>query len=201
MPTHHVIRAVVVDDYDAFADSLTRILNKERDIEVVGEGANCAQAIELVGQLLPDVAVLDHDLPDGTGIQVASKIRRLSPKTRILMLSGRTDDQTVAEAIDAGCSGYVTKDRAVWELVAAVRLVQSGETYLSPDVLAGMMLRIEARREDTAQILSEQEHDVLRLMATGSSDKSIAKQLSLSLRTVRKDVRDALIKLGPAQAS
>jgi len=201
MPTHQIIRALVVDDYDAFADSLTRILNKERDIEVVGAAANCASAIELVEQLLPDVVVLDHDLPDGTGVDVAKCIRGLSPDTRVLMLSGRFDDQTVAEAIEAGCSGYVSKDRAVWELVTAVRLVQSGETYLSPDVLAAMMLRMEDGREGGAQVLSEQEHDILRLMAAGVTDKLIAKELSLSLRSVRKDVRDALVKLGPVQST
>ena len=192
------IRVVVVDDYDAFAISLTRILNKESDIEVVGQAANCLRAVERVNELQPDVVVLDHNLPDGTGVEVAEIIRLSSPNTRILMLSGLTDNETVAGAISVGCSGYVTKDRAVWELVSAVRLVQSGETYLSPDVLAGMMLRMSGGHEGSATALSKQEHDILHLMSTGSTIKSIAKELSLNLRTVRKDIRDALVKLGPA---
>jgi len=106
----------------------------------------------------------------------------------------------VAEAIDAGCSGYVTKDRAVWELVNAVRLVQSGDTYLSPDVLAGLMLRMEERREGTVQILSEQEHDILQTHVDGCVRQVIARQLSLSLGALsKKDVRSALVKFGPVQ--
>jgi DNA-binding NarL/FixJ family response regulator len=189
------ISVVIVDDHNMFAESLARLLGDEADIDVAGTARSSASAIDLVRAVRPDVAILDHRLPDGEGPVTAARIRSVSPDTRVLMLTGAASRQLVVAAVEAGCSGFLTKDKAVHELVAAVRLAHAGGAYLSPAVLAELLSGLGTDRGRPGPDLSLRQREVLQLVAAGLANRAIADRLSLSVHTVRNHVQNILAKL------
>lgn len=190
------IRVIVVDDHEMFAESIGRVLALEDDIEVAGLAASSRQGIELAEALAPDVAIVDHRLPDAGGAQTIRRILAVSPSTKVLILSGYKDHQIVSSSIRAGCSGFLSKDKAVRELAVAVRAVRDGEAYLPSEALGRLVAR--GSTPDGAgpgDELTRRERHVLQLMAGGLSNRAIATQLSLSLNTVRNHVQRILTKM------
>jgi len=190
-----MIRVLLLDDHEIFVESLARLLAVERDMDVVAHATTTEEAVRLASDTRPDVAIVDYQLAEGDGTQATAAIKTVSPATRVVMLTGRTDDRVLIAAIDAGCSGFVTKDKALSELVHAVRVVHEGEAYLTSQMLAGLLPRLGSRPADIGGSLTPREVEVLDLMAEGLANDVIAERLHLSRHTVRNHVQSILGKL------
>jgi two-component system, NarL family, response regulator NreC len=179
-----VIRAVVVDDHAVVRSGITLLLDREEDIEVVGDAGNAKDAIFRARALKPDVILLDVVMPGESGIDVLPQLLKESPETKVLVLSMQDDPSYVREAFAAGASGYVLKEAADEEVVGAVREIANGGRYVHPALGARMVAAdAEARAAAAADPLSEREREVLRLLALGHTNQEIAKMLYISVRT------------------
>jgi two-component system, NarL family, response regulator NreC len=179
-----VIRAVVVDDHAVVRSGIKLLLEREEDIEVVGEAGNAKDAIFRARALKPDVMLLDVVMPGESGIDVLPKLLKESPETKVLVLSMQDDPRYVREAFAAGASGYVLKEAADTEVVSAVREVARGGRYVNPELGARLVAAEAAeRRRAEEDPLSDREREVLRLLALGHTNQEIARQLYISVRT------------------
>jgi DNA-binding NarL/FixJ family response regulator len=186
------IRVLLVDDHPAMRLGLRVLLERAPDIELVGEAEEGAAALSLIESLRPDVIVLDCELPEMEGIEVAGEIRRQELPVRILALSAYDSERYVRGMLDAGAVGYLLKDEAPGVIVAAVQAAARGEGYFSPAVAT--KVTAWARGEKPAG-LTEREVEVLRLVAEGLSNKEIAHRLYVVERTVQFHVSNILQKL------
>jgi len=189
----------VVDDHKMFAESLVRMLGDEPDMGVVGLAGSAKEAVDATFEHRPDVVLLDYDLPDDHGTAAAVAVRDAHPRAKLVMLTGHADATVLAEAIEAGCTGFVTKDKATHELLSAVRAAAAGETAISPELLAQLLPTIrgsERSLERDPAALTPREQQVLELLAEGESTTAIAETLFLSRNTVRNHVQRLLGKLG-----
>jgi two-component system response regulator NreC len=192
-----VIRAVVVDDHAVVRSGIKLLLDRERDIDVVGEAGSAKDAIFTVRALKPDVILLDVVMPGESGIEVLPKLLKESAETKVLVLSMQDDPSYVREAFAAGASGYVLKEAADEEVVAAVREIADGGRYVHPALGARMVTaEAEARAAAEADPLSEREREVLRLLALGHTNQEIAKMLYISVRTAETHRAHIMQKLG-----
>lgn len=195
MDQQHEITVVIVDDHRMFAESLARLLSSEPDIEVVATVVDAAGVPEAIDRHHPAVVLLDNGLPDASGSEVARQIKERSPETMIVMLTGVVGDRVLVSAIDAGCSGFLTKDRAACEVARAVRHAAQGEVVVSPVLLARLLPQLNRPRRGAGADLSPRELDVLERLATGATNRAIADDLFLSVNTVRNHVQQILQKL------
>jgi DNA-binding NarL/FixJ family response regulator len=190
------IRVLIVDDHRMFAESLARLLSAEDGIEVVATVTTASDGAAAAARHRPDVVLLDQGLPDGDGTAVASDIRRRDAAVNVVMLTGAPDEGVLAAAIEAGCCGFLTKDRAAVEVVAAVRAAARGDAVISPAALARLLPKLRATDRSGASELTAREQQVVALLAQGLSNKEIATELHLSLNTIRNYVQGTLVKLG-----
>ena len=192
-----MIRAVVVDDHAVVRSGIRLLLDREDDIEVVDEAGSAKDAVFAVRALKPDVVLLDVVMPGESGIEVLPKLLHESPETRVLVLSMQDDPSYVREAFAAGASGYVLKEAADEEVVAAVREIAKGERYVHP-ALGARLVAAEAEERAAAEAdpLSDRERDVLRLLALGHTNQEISKQLYISVRTAETHRAHIMQKLG-----
>src|SRR5690349_12589181 len=175
------------------------MLAREPDIEVVGVAGSVAQAKELARERL-DVVLVDYRLPDGTGAEATRAIKARWPAARVVMLTAVNDDETILESIQAGADGYLTKDRAVEDVVSAVRAAHAGETLLPRSVIVGIAQRVAAARDrgfERRQIepLTPRELEVLRALAEGLSTPEICDRLFIAPNTLRTHVQNIMCKL------
>ncbi len=179
-----MIRAVVVDDHAVVRTGIKLLLEREDDIEIVGEAGNARDAVFRARALKPDVILLDVVMPGTSGIEVLPQLLEESPETKVLVLSMQDDPSYVREAFAAGAAGYVLKEAADEEVVAAVREIAGGGSYVHPALGARMVAAdAEARAAAEADPLSDREREVLRLLALGHTNQEIAKMLYISVRT------------------
>jgi DNA-binding NarL/FixJ family response regulator len=194
-------RVVIADDHPLFRAGVHERLEKhESGIEVVGEASDGEEAYELVGRLRPDVVLLDIAMPNLNGIEATRKIKAEWPEVGVLILTVYDDEQYIYALIDAGAAGYLLKTTEASELGDAVQRTRHGEAVLSPAITEKVLKRVIAggRVQPVASPLSEREREVLLLAARGASNKLIAHELRLSVRTVHAHMRSIFGKLGVA---
>jgi two-component system response regulator NreC len=191
-----LIKVVLVDDHAVVRSGLRLLLDKQEDIEVVGEAGNAKDAVFRARALKPDVILLDVVMPGESGIEVLPKLLKESPDTNVLVLSMQDDPSYVREAFGAGASGYVLKEAADEEVVSAVREIANGGRYVHP-ALGARLVAAEAQERAAAEAdpLSDREREVLRLLALGHTNQEIAEQLYISVRTAESHRAHIMQKL------
>lgn len=188
------LRVLLVEDHEMVARGLTAALVDEPDLNVVGWARTAGDGTASFIELRPDVVVMDYRLPDGRGTDATREIRTVNRDACVLLLTGSDDAGVVAEALDAGCSGFVSKDRGIDELASAIRAVARGAAVFP----ASLLSRALGPRSDAQMVggdLTLREREVLELLAQGASTEEIASGLFLSMHTVRNHVRNILTKL------
>jgi two-component system, NarL family, response regulator NreC len=179
-----VIRVLIVDDHALVRSGLRLLLEAEDDVTVEDEAGNAEDAIRKARLHKPDVVLLDIVMPGGSGLDAAPAIKEAAPKSRILVLSMQDDPSYVRQAFSAGANGYLLKEAADAELVAAVREVAAGGSYVHPTLGARLAAaEADAQARAAADPLSDREREVLRLLALGHTNQEIAKMLYISVRT------------------
>jgi two-component system response regulator NreC len=174
----------VVDDHAVVRSGLKLLLTREADFDVVGEASTAAEAAARVAAINPDIMLLDVTMPGESGIEALPRILAAAPETKVVVLSMHDDPMYVREAFALGASGYVLKEAADSEVVAALRQVASGGRYVNPELGARMVAaEVQSRREAEADPLTDREREVLRLLALGHTNQEIATMLYISVRT------------------
>lgn len=195
-----VIQVVLADDHAVVRKGIREFLEEEGDIEVVAEAATGAEAVALTVEHQPDVAVLDIQMPELTGIEAARQIKAQLPEVKVLVLTAYDDDPYIFAMLQAGASGYILKNAPSEELVRAVRTVAQGGSALDPAVTAKVMNQLASGKPAGAQAaiegLTERELDVLRLAAKGYTNRAIGRELGISDRTVQGHMANIFGKLG-----
>jgi two-component system, NarL family, response regulator DevR len=193
-----MVRVFLLDDHDVVRLGLRDLISVEDDMEVVGEAATAAEALERIVELEPDVAVLDVRLPDGNGVEVCREIRSAHPGVRCLMLTSYADDEALVDAVMAGAAGYVLKQIRANDLVDSIRRVARGDSLLNPELTKRVMERLARRAEQEERLgrLSDQERRILEHIAEGKTNREIAADMYLAEKTVKNYVSNLLLKLG-----
>ena len=178
------IRILLADDHAVVRQGFKMILAAEADMEIVGEAANGREAVDLAEQLRPDVVVMDVSMPELNGIEATRRLASSVPHARVVALSMHKDSVYVREILRAGARGYLLKDSGAADLVAAIRAVASGESYLSPAVSNAVLDDYRRIATNPIDLLTSREREVLQLLAEGKTNKEIAGVLNLSVYTV-----------------
>ena len=195
-PAVAAMTAAIVDDHAVVREGTRQLLERGEGIEVVGEVGTVAEAIALAHTLVPNLMVVDVELPDGSGIDVVREIARADLPVRCLMLSAHDDYIYLSEALAAGAAGYLLKTVAADELVAAVRAVALGSVVVDKALSHWLSGRRRQPEEGVAATLTAREFDVIRALTRGRSNKEIAAELGVGVRTVESYVSAVLMKLG-----
>jgi len=201
------IRVIIAEDHAVVREGTRELIDREPDIEVVGEATNGAEAVALADRLLPDVAILDISMPVMTGIEATERIKAAHPSTAVLVLTAYDDDPYIFALLKSGAAGYLLKDVASSEVVRAIRSVHSGEPVLHPAIARKVMARFSAEQAATGTVvepaisqkklsLTDREMEVLRLAANGMTNAEIADSLYFSVRTVQVHMTHIFSKLG-----
>jgi len=195
------IRVLLADDHAVLREGMRNLLEREKDLEVVGEASDGEEAIELVSKLKPAVVLMDIVMPKLSGIEATRQIKQLSPATIVLILIAYSDIHYILGLLEAGASGYLIKSARGNEIIGAIRAVCSGESVLDPVVTRKLLERVvgTATVADNAKArgtLSQREVEILRLVSKGMSNKDIANVLFLSVRTVKAHLTNIFNKMG-----
>jgi len=202
MPRRGPIRVLIVEDHRTFAEALQRVIDLEKGLEVVPIAADGRSAVDLTVQNHPDVVLMDVEMPYLDGIAATRQIKRMSPETKVVMLSAHHDDTLVARAVEAGATGYLPKTRSVQEVAAAVRAAAEGESLIDADEVGRLLGMLGRRREEDAGArdrvarLTPRQLEILQRMADGQSPETIALDLGMSKHTLRTHTQNVLTKLG-----
>jgi DNA-binding NarL/FixJ family response regulator len=192
------VRVLIADDHPLFREGMRGRLDRVTDVAVVGEAASGEEAVELAHKLEPDIILMDIKMPGLNGIEATREILRASPQIGVLVLTMFEDDDSVFAAMRAGAKGYLLKDSGGEGVVHAIRAVASGEAVFGPGVAERIMGFFSAPRRAPQRAfpeLTEREEEILSLVAQGKSNQEIARQLFVSLKTVRNHVSNILLKL------
>lgn len=181
-----MIKVLLADDHSIVRAGLRRIIEESEDIEVVAEAENGRQAIHLAEIRKPDVVIVDISMPGLDGLEVISQLRSQQPDLPIIVLTMHEEEQYVVRAIEAGAMGYVTKRSAPEQLVRAIRQVQAGSRYLTPEATEALALRVAKGSDGKSALdsLSTRELQVLRRLAMGHTNREIAEAYGIGIKTV-----------------
>ncbi|TET37509.1 MAG: response regulator transcription factor [Dehalococcoidia bacterium] len=192
------IRILLAEDHVVVREGTRELLQQEGDLEVVGEAGDGEEAVRLASELEPDVVIMDIAMPKLNGIEATRQIKVLRPATAVLILTAYDNDQYIFALLEAGAAGYLLKNVRGRELIDALRAVHAGESVLHPVVARKVIDRFAKKpsEERALDLLSEREMEVLKLAASGMSNKDIAQELFLSVRTVQAHLGSIFNKLG-----
>jgi DNA-binding NarL/FixJ family response regulator len=202
------IRVLLADDHDILRQGLKMLLGLQEDIEVVGEARTGREAILLVGDLRPDVAVLDITMPDIDGLEACSRIRQESPDTQVLILTMHESEEYFLQALRLGAAGYLVKKAAPTELHMAILAVARGDAFLYPGLAKALVRSFVTQSAESPatqkepapgpelRLLSPREIEVLKLVAEGNTNQEIADRLVISIKTVQAHRANVMEKLG-----
>jgi DNA-binding NarL/FixJ family response regulator len=186
-----MIKVIIAEDHNLVRQGILSLLETAPDIEVIGEAEDGEQAVQLVQQLNPDVLLTDIGMPRLNGIQAAEKIRELGLSTRVVILSMHSNKSLIRQSMRGGAKGYVLKSAIKSELMMAVRAAATNATYLSPEISEMLMSDYSnpggADADDGFDQLTTREREILKLIAEGHTNKSIADLMHLSVKTIEKD--------------
>ena len=191
-------KVFVVDDHELVRKGLIDLIDAQEDLSVVGSAANCEEAVVNFAALDADVAVLDVRLPDGNGIELCRELISLKPKLKVLMLTSFQDDEALLGAVLGGAVGYLIKDIKNLELLASIRKVAAGESFLDTKLISSVTNRLRENKNPASEIyeLTDQEQRVLEFIGEGMTNREIAKNMFLAEKTVKNYVSSLLRKLG-----
>jgi DNA-binding NarL/FixJ family response regulator len=195
------ITILLADDHTIVREGLRALLEAQSDIEVIGEAQTGRQAVQLARELRPDVVIMDIAMPLLNGLEATRQILKVAPATRVLILSGYSDDEYIRQAVILGAAGYLIKQTSADSLSKAIREVQKGNTFFSPSIAGRVYdLYLEAperrgARKTKKSTLSSREVEVLQLVAEGKANKQVAAELGISIKTVEKHRQHLMSKL------
>jgi DNA-binding NarL/FixJ family response regulator len=196
------IRLVIADDQALFREGLRLLLRREGSIEVVGEAVNGAQLIETVRTLQPDILLLNFQMPGVDGLEVVLVIKEASPATKVLLLPDARDEALILKALKAGVKGYLSMGASGSDLLKAIQAVHHGELWVERRLMAGLLegegftdLRPEEQHPRVKELLTAREREILRVVASGSTNKETAQALFISEKTVRSHLNSIFKKL------
>ena len=194
------VRVLVVDDQELFRRGLIMLLSGDTDIEVVGEASDGITATELAVKTAPDVILLDVRMPRRTGVEACRGIKEAVPSAKIIMLTVSDEEADLYESVKNGASGYLLKDSSIEEVAQAIRVVNEGQSLISPSMAVKLIDEFKQmskpeREQGPALRLTDRELEVLRLVAKGLNNREVAKELFISENTVKNHVRNILEKL------
>lgn len=193
------LRVLLAEDHKVMREGLRMVVDREANMEVVGEADNGRTAVTLAQELRPDVVVMDVSMPELNGLKATDLLKTMLPDVKVLILTRHSDTSYVQELLRSGASGYVLKQSVSDELVRAIRRVAAGQTYLDPAITeqaVGGVARERGRVTSFSKHLSKREEDVLRFVALGFLTKEIAARLTISIKTVETHKANAMTKMG-----
>jgi DNA-binding NarL/FixJ family response regulator len=191
-----VIRVAIVDDQPLFSEGLGRVVEAQPGMEIVGVAHDGESGVRMCRELKPDVVLMDINMPVMNGVEATRSIRSLLPDTKVLILTVNSDDAYVFRGIKAGATGYLLKDCTPEDLSRAIRTVHAGDTIIAPEIARKMLLAFEeAEEEPSAPHLTERELEIITALAHGRANKQIARDLSISEKTVRNHISNIYKKL------
>jgi DNA-binding NarL/FixJ family response regulator len=199
-PDERAIRVLIVDDHDLFRTGLRNLL-EEQGVEIVGEAASGGEALDVVREAPPDVVIMDLNMPGMNGVDATRHISRDAPLTRVIVLTISDQEQDVMDAILAGACGYLLKDASIQALMQGIQAAAVGESLISPHIAGKVLQHVRATTaapEAAATIraeLSDREIEVLKLIANGKDNGTIARDLHISPKTVKNHISNILMKL------
>jgi DNA-binding NarL/FixJ family response regulator len=191
-------RIILADDHKLVRAGFRAMLKTLPDVEVIAEAENGRDALALIRQHVPDMALLDITMPGLTGLEVAARVSAEMPKVRVIILSMHTADEYIVQAVRAGIAGYLLKNAEPMELELAIRSALEGHIYMSPGV-SKRVIQEFARKTNftsTLDLLSPRQREILQLLAEGNSNKEIATELKLSIKTIETHRKELMERLG-----
>jgi NarL family two-component system response regulator LiaR len=199
-------RILLADDHPLLREALSQVFSSEKDMEIVGEANNGEEAVNMTSQLKPDILVMDIMMPKFDGLEASRQIKKVAPNTAILILTAYDDDNYVLGLLEAGAAGYLMKSARGQDLVEAVRAIRAGESVLHPMIIEKLLKQAMIKPPGPVdrkikELLSDREMEMLKLLATGMSNKEIADKLFLSLRTVKAHMSNIFTKMSVASRS
>ena len=193
------LRILVVDDHDIVRQGIAALLERQPGYEVVAQAGTAAEALIAANRYVPDLVILDVSLPDGSGIETCREIRARHPETKVVILTGSADEDTVLTAVVAGANGFLLKSSGVRDVMHAIDVVAEGGSLLDPVATDRMVRRIrrlgEGSETDPLVGLAARERRILELISAGQTNKEIAAEIKLSEKTVKRSVSVILSKL------
>jgi DNA-binding NarL/FixJ family response regulator len=190
------MRILIADDHGIVRSGLRALLERQDDIEVIGEASDGIEARDMAVRDRPDIAIVDVKMPALTGLEATREIREQAPEVAVLILSMHDDERYLFEALKAGASGYVLKSQADQDLLDAIRAVERGEPFLTPEAQLALMKEVQEGGHDREEELTPREQEIVKLAAEGNTNREIAEILELSEKTVENHRSNAMHKLG-----
>ncbi len=192
------VRVMIADDHSMIREGLKQLLELEGDFQVIEEACDGVECLEKLSKIIPDILLLDINMPNMNGLEVLQKIKDKRMRVKVLVLTVHNEVEYLLKAVDIGINGYLLKDSESAELKKAILTVVNGEDYIQPSLIPLLNAKMIDRNKDNVKIesLTRREMDVLKLLAVGMYNKEVAEKLSISERTVKNHVSNIFKKIG-----